>query len=48
MIKILKLILNFFKKLSCKLGFCCGSKCNSECGPKTDYMDGSIIPEKKD
>lgn len=43
MYKIVKLILNFLKTLSCKLGFCCGSKCESSCNPKKEFQDGSII-----
>ena len=47
MIKIVKLILNFLKTLSCKLGFCCGSKCESGCNPVKEYEDGSIIEKKE-
>lgn len=48
MIKIIKLILNFLKTVSCKLGFCCGSKCESGCnGAEIQYEDGSIIEKKE-
>ena len=49
MLKIIKLILNFLKSLRCKLGYCCGSQCSSECkgaekAIEPTYDDGSIIP----
>ncbi len=47
MIKIVKLILNFLKTLSCKLGFCCGSKCESGCNTIKEYEEGSIIEKKE-
>jgi len=47
MYKIVKLILNFLKTLSCKLGFCCGSKCESSCNPKKEFQEGSIIQVKQ-
>ena len=43
--KWVEAIVRLLNILSCKVGFCCGSKCNSECNPKT-FKDGSIIEEK--
>ena len=43
MYKLIKLILNFLKTLTCKLGFCCGSKCESGCEPVKELQEGSII-----
>lgn len=30
----LKNVLDFFKGIKCKIGMCCGAKCNSECSKK--------------
>ena len=32
-------VLEFFKGISCKIGMCCGGKCNSECGGKKEEDD---------
>ena len=47
MIRIIKLILDFLKNLSCRLGFCCGSKCESGCVGEKEYQEGSIIEKKE-
>ncbi len=47
MYKLIKLILNFLKTLTCKLGFCCGSKCESGCEPVKELQEGSIIEKKE-